>query len=120
MVCPKKNPPKNAKIAERYIAFVINIRVDNPRDLLKHIPRTYRQQRGIETRYCVLKQTRARTKSPRMVARLFLMFFSLTHVNFWLLYRRALIGNARPHAELHNSRHSDILWMDVTARGRLP
>ena len=80
MVCPKRNPPKNARTADRYVVFITNIRVDNPRDLLVHIPKTYRKRWGIETRYRILKQ--ARTKSIRMATRLFLMFFSLAYVNF--------------------------------------
>ncbi|MBI1658870.1 MAG: transposase [Thaumarchaeota archaeon] len=120
VVCPKRNPPKSARAADRYVAFITNIRVDNPRDLLRHIPKTYRKRWGIETGYRVLKQARARTKSPRMAARLFLMFFSLAYVNFWLLYRRALIGNGGPHAELPMADYSDILWMSVTASGRPP
>ncbi len=116
VICPKKNPPKNAGVADRYVAFITNIRVDNPRDLLVHIPKTYRKRWGIETGYRILKQARARTKSPRTAARLFLMFFSLAYVNFWLLYRRALIGNAGPHAELPMADYSDIIWMHATAR----
>ena len=119
-VCPKRNPPKNARTADRYVAFITNIRVDNPRDLLRRIPKTYRKRWGIETGYRILKQARARTKSPRMVARLFLMFFSLAYVNFWLLYRRALIGNGGPHAKLPMADYSDILWMHVTTGGRPP
>ena len=120
VVCPKKNPPKNAKTADRYVAFITNVRVDNPKDLLSHIPKTYRKRWGIETGYRVLKQARAKTKSPRTAARLFLMFFSLAYVNFWLLYRRALIVDAGPHAELPMADYSDILWMYVTARGKPP
>ena len=120
VVCPKKNPPKNARTADRYVAFITNMRVDNPRDLLVHIPKTYRKRWGIETGYRILKQARARTKSPRTAARLFLMFFSLAYVNFWLLYRRALIMCAGPHAELPMADYSDILWMHVTAYGRPP
>ena len=109
---------KNAKTADRYVAFITNIRVDNPRDLLRRIPKTYRKRWGIETGYRILKQARARTKSPRMAARLFLMFFSLACVNFWLLYCRVLINDAGPHAELPMADYSDILWMHVTASGR--
>ena len=73
VVCPKRNPPKNAKTADRYVAFITNIRVNNAWDLLRYIPKTYRKRWGIETGYRILKQ--ARIKSPRMAARLFLMFF---------------------------------------------
>ena len=44
------------------------------------------------------------------------MFFSLAYVNFWLLYHRALINDAGPHAELPMADYSDILWMHATAR----
>ena len=46
VVCPKRNPPKNARITDGYVAFITNIRVDNPRDLLVHIPKTYRKRWG--------------------------------------------------------------------------
>ena len=120
VVCLKKNPPKNAGATDRYVAFITNMRVDNPRDLLVHIPKTYRKRWGIETGYRVLKQARAKTKSPRTAARLFLMFFSLAYVNFWLLCRRALIVDGGPHVELPMADYSDILWMYVTASGRPP
>ena len=49
VICPKKNPPKNAKTADRYVAFITNVKVDNPKDLLRLIPKTYRKRWGIET-----------------------------------------------------------------------
>ena len=120
VICPKKNPPRNAKTADRYVAFITNVKVDDHRDLLRLIPKTYRKRWGIETGYRVLKQARAKTKSPRVAARLFLMFFSLAYVNFWLLYRRTLIDDAGSAAGLPMADYSDILWMCVTARGRPP
>ena len=120
VVCPKKNPPKNAKTADRYVAFITNVKVDDHRDLLRLIPRTYRKRWGIETGYRVLKQARAKTKSTRTAARLFLMFFSLAYVNFWLMYRRMLTDDTVPGTELPMTDYSDILWMCVTARGRPP
>lgn len=108
VVCPKKNPRKGAGIPDRYIAFITNVKVDNPRDLLGRIPGTYRKRWGIETGYRVLKQARAKTKSPRTAARLLLMFFSLAYVNFWLLYRRMMInGDAGPEVELSMADYSD-------------
>ena len=84
------------------------------------MPKTYRKRWGIETGYCVLKQAKAKTKSPRVAARLFLMFFSLRYVNFWLLYRRMLVDDAWQGTELPMADYSDILWMYVAARGRPP
>ena len=120
VICPKKKPPKNARTADRYVAFVTNIRVDNPRDLLRLVPKTYRKRCGIETGYRVLKQARAKTMSLRIAARLFLMSFSLAYVNFWLLYRRMLIDDDGPEDELPMADYSDILWMLVTTRRRPP
>ena len=121
VVCPKKNPAKNAKAADRYIAFITNIVVDNPRDLIRLIPRTYRKRWGIETGYRVLKQVRAKTKSPRAAARLLLMFFSLAYANFWLLYRRMLInGDAGTEKNMPIADYSDLLWMLITDRSRPP
>ena len=95
--------------------------MDYPRDLLGLIPKTYRKRWGIETRYRVLKQAKVKTKSPRIAARLFLMFFSLAYVNFWLLYRRTLFdGSAGSAAELPMADYSDILWMYVMVHDRPP
>ena len=120
VVCSKKNPPKKAKTTDRYVAFITNARVDDPGDLLRLIPKTYRKRWGIETGYRILKQARAKTKSPRVAARLFLMFFSLAYVNFWLLYRRMLVDDAWQGIELPMADYSDILWMYIAARGRPP
>ena len=35
VVYPKKNPPKKAKTADRYVAFITNVGVDDPGDLLR-------------------------------------------------------------------------------------
>ena len=120
VVCPKKNPPKNAKAADRYVAFITNIVVDNPGDLIRLIPGMYRKRWGIETRYRILKQVRAKTKSPRAAARLLLMFFSLAYANFWLLYRRMLINGGAGTGELPIADCSDLLWMLITDRSRPP
>ena len=93
VVCPKKNPSKKAKTADRYVAFITNVKVDGAGDLLRLMPKTYRKRRG-RAGYRILKQARAKTKSPMVAARLFLMFISLAYVNFWLLYRRMLVDDA--------------------------
>ena len=122
VVCPKKDPRKNAVVTDRYVAFITNIKVDNPRDLLSYIPKTYRKRWGIETGYRVLKQVRAKTKSPMIAARLLLMFFSMAYVNFWLLYRRMLINGdgAGPEENLPMTDYSDQLWMYVKASRKPP
>ena len=121
VVCRKKNARKNAKTADRYVAFITNIKMDNPGDLIRLIPRTYRKRWGIETGYRVLKQVRAKTKSPRAAARLLLMFFSLAYANFWLFYRRMLINaSAGKIKALPIADYSDLLWLRITARGRPP
>ena len=121
VVCRKKNPGKNAKATDRYIAFITNIVVDKPGDLIRIIPKTYRKRWGIETGYRILKQVRAKTKSPRAAARLLLMFFSLAYANFWLLYRRMLISaGAGKTKALPIADYSDLLWLQITARNRPP
>lgn len=71
----QEEPFKNARTVGKYVAFITNIRVDNSRDLLRHIPKAYRKRWGIEVGYHVLEWARAKTKSPRTAARLFLVFF---------------------------------------------
>ena len=117
VVCRKKN----AKAADRYVAFITNIKMGNPGDLIRLIPRTYRRWWGIEVGYLVLKQVRAKTKSPRAAARLLLMFFSLAYANFWLFYRRVLISAGAGKAKaLPIADYSDLLWLRIAARGRPP
>ena len=49
------------------------------------------------------------------------MFFSLAYANCWLLYRGMLInGNAGTGKELQIADYSDLLWLRITTRNRLP
>ena len=120
VVCPKKNPPKNAKTADRHVAFITNVKVDNPKDLLRLIPKTYRKRWGIETGYRVLEWARAKTKSPRTAARLFLFFLSLAFYNFWSLCREEhtiWCGRAIP-MPMHD--YADGLLMHIGGMARPP
>ena len=87
VIVPKKNPGKGGKMSDLYVGFITNIEVDDPKDLIRYIPKVYRIRWGIETGYRKLEEVRARTNSRRIGARLFLLFISLGILNFWLLYR---------------------------------
>lgn len=121
VICLKKNPRKTGDVKDKYIAFLTNIQVDNPRKLLTYIPKVYRQRWGIETGYRIIKQVRAKTKSPRASARLFLFHISLVYTNVWLLYRGMRVDD---HTELKTNipmdDHADALWLYVTSSSRPP
>ena len=101
VICARKKPRKHKSnrrkksgksskrsISDLYVAFLTNIDVMDPKELLKYIPKTYRIRWGIETGYRVLETSRAKTKNPKIAARPFLLFFSLVFVNFWLQFKR--------------------------------
>ena len=92
---PKKIKPCRAKCGEckkckpvlmkdKYVAFLTNVRADSPKRLLKHIPKAYRARWGIEMGYRSVESIRAKTKSPKTAARLFLFYFTLVVINMWL------------------------------------
>ena len=83
----KRKQTKPPKIQDKYVAFLTNIDVHKPAQLLKYIPKKYRDRWVIETGYRSLKQVRAKTKSPKTSARLFLFYFSLLLTIFWLICR---------------------------------
>ena len=117
VVCRKKKAGKKGRIRDKYIAFATNIVVKSAKNLLRYIPNMYRDRWGIETGFRSLKDVRAKTKSPRTAARLFLMIFSLVFVNFWVLFK-IWSDETRFRAELCTvlSDYADILWLYVEGR----
>lgn len=121
VVCHKQKSGKSGHISDRYIAFATNIAVDNPQSLLRRIPKAYRARWGIETGYRVLETVRARTKSPRTVARLFLFYFSLVFANYWVLYKIILIIYVRGStANIPMSDYADLLWLYIKGTYKSP
>ena len=115
VVCRKKLPPnyKPRRVQDMYVAFATNIKVENPKKLLRYIPKVYRARWGIEIGYRVLEEIRAKTKSPRTVARLFLLFFSLAFVNYWLLYKIVDAKGIEKRKDVTDaiSDYADLLWL---------
>ena len=87
-------------MSDLYVGFITNIKVDDPMDLIRRIPKVYRIRWGIEAGYRKLEEIRARTNSPRIVARLFLLFFSLGILNFWLLYKEMYADEVEDEKDL--------------------
>ena len=87
VIVHKKNPGKSGEMSDLYVGFVTNIKVGDPKELIRLIPKEYRLRWGIETGYRKLEEARARTNSPRYSARLLLLFFTIVLLNFWLLYQ---------------------------------
>lgn len=116
VICPKNNPKSRKNIQDRYIAFLTNIQVSKPEQLLRRIPKLYKARWGIETGYRVLEDIRAKTKSPKVTARLFFLFFSLVFMNFWVLYRvkRTLHHNTMQDLCIPISDYADILWLYIS------
>lgn len=85
-VCRKKGSGKKDLTKDRHIMFAINIRTNNAKNLRMYIPRMYHDRHGIETRYHVPEEARAKT-SLRMAVHLFLIIFLLMLTNFWVSYK---------------------------------
>lgn len=117
VVCRKKKVGKTGRISDKYIAFATNIAVKSAKNLLRYIPKMYRARWGIETGFSKLKEVRAKTKSPRTAARVFLMVFSIVLVNFWVLFK-IWSDDARFKAEFCTilADYADILWLYVKGR----
>lgn len=132
VICTRKKPRKHkrsrrkksdgksskSRMSDLYVAFLTNIEVKNPKKLLKYIPKTYRIRWGIETGYRVLESSRAKTKSPKIAARLFLLFFSLVFVNFWLMFKRDNPDFPKDPMPLFD--YADVLWKYLTSMSKAP
>ena len=124
---PKKIKPCRAKCGEckkckpvlmkdKYVAFLTNVRADSPKRLFKHIPKAYRARWGIEMGYRSVESIRAKTKSPKTAARLFLFYFTLVVINTWLYCGAdAVLGEPIPEMPLRD--YTDCLWLHVTGGG---
>ena len=94
VIVPKKIKPCSKKcgickrckpvlMKDKYVAFLTNIAVDDPTELLKYLPKKYRARWGIETGYRSMESIRAKTKSPKTATRPFLFYFTPVVVNMW-------------------------------------
>ena len=87
-------------MSDLYAGLITNIKVDDPKDLIRRIPKVYRIRWGIEAGCRKLGEIRARTNSPRIAARLFLLSFSLGLLNFWALYKEMYADGAGDEKDL--------------------
>ena len=128
VIVPKKIKPCRAECGEckrckpvlvkdKYVAFLTNIVVDDPAELLKYIPKKYRARWGIETGYGSMESIRARTKSPSTSARLFLFYFTVVVVNLWLYCKAVQTPYWGPSPVMPLADYVDCLWLHVTREG---
>ena len=128
VIVPKKLKPCRAECGEckrckpvlvkdKYVAFLTNIVVDDPAELLKYIPKKYRARWGIETGYGSMESIRARTKSPSTSARLFLFYFTVVVVNLWLYCKAVQTPYWGPSPVMPLADYVDCLWLHVTREG---
>ena len=128
VIVPKKIKPCSKKcgtckrckpvlMKDKYVAFLTNIPVDRPKKLLKHIPKAYRARWGIETGYRSVESIRAKTKSPKTAARLFLFYFTLVVVNMWWYCKAVQTPYWGPVPQMPLRDYVDCLWLRVTGGG---
>ena len=120
VIVPKKKPGKGNKIQDRYIAFITNIKTKSAKALVRRIPKEYRIRWGIETGYRQVEEIRARTKSPRISARMFLFYFSTSLFNFSLLYKWMYADVVVDEKVLVLFDFVDSLWLYIMYTDRPP
>ena len=81
MIIVKKFEVKNGKRLAVYLVFATNMPVRKAWKELHKIPKEYKKRWAIETGYRTVNETRARTKSNSLSARLFLFYFTMTALN---------------------------------------
>ena len=42
VIVPKARPGKGGKMSDLYVGFITNLKVDDPNDLIRRIPKVYR------------------------------------------------------------------------------
>lgn len=81
LIIVKRFKVKGGRRRAEYLAFATNMSVKKAMAALHRIPSEYKKRWAIETGYRTVNETRARTKSNSLSARLFLFYFTLTALN---------------------------------------
>lgn len=81
LIIVKRFKIKGGRRRAVYLTFATNMSVKKAWAALHRIPSEYKKRWAIETGYRTVNETRARTKSNSLSARLFLFYFSMTALN---------------------------------------
>jgi len=85
IIARKKGSREEDKPVDKFIAFITNIKFDDPQRVVNLIPEEYRW--GIETSYRVEDGFEAKTTSSSFTLRVIYFMLSITLYNLWILTR---------------------------------
>jgi len=92
IIARKKGSREEDKPDDRFIAFITNIKFDNPERVVDIIPEEYRW--GIETSYRVEDGFKAKTTSSSFTLRVIYFMLSIILYNLWIIARAEVQGTA--------------------------
>jgi hypothetical protein len=116
LVIAKKNGSKEEdKPVDKFIAFVTNIKFDDPQRIVDIIPEEYRYRWGIETSYRVEDGFEAKTTSRNFTLRVIYFMLSIILYNLWVLTRVEVQGTA---LTVYFFKH--MVEMEITLSGLGP
>jgi len=110
VIAKKKGSMEEDKPDDKFIAFVTNIKFDDPERVVSVIPKEYRW--GIETSYGVEDGFEAKTTSRNFTLRVIYFMLSIILYNLWILTRVEVQGTA---LTVYFFKH--IVKMEITLSG---
>jgi len=87
VIARKKGSREEDKPDDKFIAFVTNIKFDDPERVVDAIPEEYRYRWGIETSYRVEDGFEAKTTSRKFTLRVIYFMLSIILYNLWIIAR---------------------------------
>jgi len=94
VITRNKGSREEGKPDDKFIAFVTNIKFDDPQRILSVIPEEYRYRWGIETSYRVEDGFEAKMTSRNFTLRVIYFMLSIILYNLWILTRVKVQGTA--------------------------
>jgi IS4 transposase len=94
VIAKKKGSREEDKPDDKFIAFVTNIKFDDPERIVDIIPEEYRYRWGIETSYRVEDGFEAKTTNRNFTLRVIYFMLSIILYNLWILARVEVQGTA--------------------------
>ena len=94
VIARKKGSREEDKPVDKFIAFVTNIKFDDPERIVDIIPEEYRYRWGIETSYRVEDGFEAKTTSRNFTLMVIYFMLSIILYNLWVLTRVEVQGKA--------------------------
>jgi len=94
VIARKKGSREEDKPDDKFIAFVTNIKFDDPERVVGVIPEEYRYRWEIETSYRVEDGFEAKTTSRNFTLRVIYFMLSIILYNLWILTRAEVQGKA--------------------------